>query len=122
MILHSDLLSATENDISVFYLFYWKVNNGFLEALNFHHCQGYNLMVYYEETEVLFGEKVHALEPVLTYLGFNKFFPSGQALVSGWKDLNIFPITARPNEKLPDIWPLILNIVKNWIPQSSDFP
>lgn len=45
-----------------------------------------------------------------------------QALVSGWEGLNIFPLAARQNEGLPDIWPLTVSIAKNWIPQSSNFP
>lgn len=52
---------------------------------------------------MLFVEKFHASEPVSAYLGFKNSLPFGQALVSGWRDLNIFSLTTRPNEKLPDV-------------------
>lgn len=46
MIFNFELLSATEDEMSIFYSFYWEVNNGFLEALTFYHCQGYNLLAH----------------------------------------------------------------------------
>ena len=66
-------------------------------------------------------EKVCVPKPILTYLGLTVSFLE-QGLVSGWEDLNIFPLAARQKGGLPDIWPLLVSIAKNWIPQSSNFP
>lgn len=71
---------------------------------------------------MLFGEKAHVPDTVSTYLGFNNLFPPRRALVSGWQDLSVFPLIVRPMEGLPDIWPLTLSSVKNWVPRSSDVP
>lgn len=52
MILHFEMLSAIEQ-VSNFCILYSEVSNSFIGDLKNYLCQGYNLIVYDEGTEVL---------------------------------------------------------------------